>query len=182
MTASVVQLHIAPDELLSFIYDVVREYNLHIVLMKFNPNFICENVPDAQKLSDAIDLRAGQEVVLLLKEPRVEGANQLEFYDHNPDYISFDFGKWLPQGLRQSSVSYKADDAATISVGKDIFRKIKNNSKTGVLIINPRTGVSAISKTYRFTSGALALERSGVPMLPIGGNLAKLDARDEGAE
>lgn len=174
MTSSVVQLHASPDELALFIGDVAREFNLHVVLFRFRPTFSCESVPDPLKLADVMDLKAGHEVVLLLNEPQLEAGNQLQFYDLNPGCISIDFGRWLPQGLRQSSVGYKTDDAATISIGTEILKRLKKLCVAGVRITNPKTGKSTISKTYRYTARALALEQSGVQMLPIGGNLAKL--------
>lgn len=175
MTTSVVQLHVAPAELAQFIGDVAKDFDLHVVLLRFSPSFSYELVPNPLELAEVMDLKAGHEVVLFVNKPELVGNNQLQFYDHNPAFISFDFGRWLPQGLRQSSMGYKTDDEATIVIGKEITKRLKKISKLGVLISNPTTGVSAISKTYRYTTGALALEKSGVQMLPIGGNLAKLD-------
>lgn len=176
MTSLSVQLHAAPDELAAFIDDVAKELGLHIVLFRFLPSFSCELVADSRKLADVMDLKQGQQVVLLAASPKLIGSNQLQFYDHNPEFISFHFGKWLPQGLGQSSMGCKSEDEATISIAKEIAKRLKKVSKAGVVITNPNSGASALSKTFRYTAGALALEQAGVQMLPIGGNLAKLDA------
>jgi hypothetical protein len=73
----------------------------------------------------------------------------------------------------------KSDDEATVAIGKEIAKRLKKMSKAGVLIINPNSGASTLSKTFRYTPGALALEKSGVQMLPVGGKLAKLGAVEE---
>lgn len=174
MTTSVIQLHAAPDEFARFISGIAIELNLYVVLFRFHPNFTCELVSDPLKLADTIDLKDGYEAVLLVNEPQLEASNQLQFYDRNVGCITFSFGRWLPQGLRQSSMGFKTDDDATIFAGRKILKRLREISKAGVLIINPKTGASQVSKTYRYTAGALALEKSGVQMLPIGGNLAKL--------
>lgn len=177
MITSIIQLHVAPDEFAKFIGGVAKDLHLHAVLLRFSPNFSCEHVPDPLKLTEIMDLMDGNEVVLLVNEPQLDARDQLQFYDRNLGCISFVFGRWLPTGLRQSSMGYKSEDEATIAAGKEISKRLKKVSKTGVLIVNPKTGDSAISKTYRYTAGALALEKSGVQMLPIGGNLARLEGR-----
>ncbi len=174
MTSLIIQLHAAPEELAAFVGNVAKTHNMHAVLFRFLPTFSCEIVSDLNALADVMDLKDGQQVVLLLQEPDLNASNQMRFYDHNPNFISFHFGHWSARGLGQSSMGFKTDDEATIAVGKKISKQLKKITLAGVRVTNPKTGESSIAKTFRYTEGALRLEREGVQMLPNGGNLIKL--------
>jgi hypothetical protein len=177
MASSIIQLHIEPEEFAGFIGGIAKELKLYVVLFRFRPGFSCEKVEDPFVLASVMDLAEGQHVLLLSKEPDLQAENQLEFYDRNPYFISFHFGRRSAEGLRQSSMGYRTDDEQTITIGKEISKKLKEIAKAGVRITNPNTGASSVYKIFRYTDRALALEQSGMQMLPsAGGNLAKLGA------
>jgi hypothetical protein len=174
MTSSIIQFHAAPDELADFVEAAARELGLYAVAFRFQPSFRYVAVSEQAPIASVVELKGGPQVVLMLNPPVMEGSSQLEFYDRNPDFVSVHFGKWLPIGLRQSSIGFRTDDPAAITVGKEIIKRFKKISQAGVRVVNPSTGVTSVVKSFRFTEGAKDLENQGVQMLPDGGNLITL--------
>jgi len=174
MTSSVIQLFAANEEFAKFAGEVALQHNLYLVLHNFLPTYRCELINDPSQLTDHMDFNVNQWVTLSVRSPDLLALNQLEFFDRNIGLISFHFGRLLPSGLDESSMGYKTDDEETIAVGKAIGKRLKKITKTGVFITNP-AGLTAYSKHLRYTEGALALERSGVQIRALGGNLARLE-------
>ena len=91
MTSSIIQLHAAPEEFAAYIGDIPKTFDLNTVLLRFRPKFSSEEIADPLALASVMDLRDGQEVVLLMRSLDLTAANQLQLHDRNPDCISFKF-------------------------------------------------------------------------------------------
>jgi len=52
---------------------------------------------------------------------------------------------------------------------RKLAKQVKAIARTGVISVNPDTGASGRERNHRFTAGAKALERVGIPMLAFAG-------------
>ena len=162
------QFHVTPEELWSLVRTAVSDFGLHVVAMKFFP-FAAREV-GSDGLEDVFaEGSPYSEVNLTIDKPVMPVADQLDFFDKNPDALTVKIKRVDKEGLRQSHLSATTDNAKSLAVWKQFAKRLKGMTKAGVTAINPDTGASVQVSSFRYSEGAKALASSGVPMLPIAG-------------
>ena len=178
-----IQFHALAEELLPFVKQCVTDFGLHVVAMRFFPFDAIEVKPDRL---DAIFLESSpyRELGFTLHEPSLPVKSNTDYYDKNPDGLRIDIQRKSDKGLRQTWLTARTDNPEALSVWKKVAKRLRKMTQAGVLAINPDTGATALSRSFRYTAGAKAMELSGVKMLPAaGGCVLKLgesvDAKTE---
>ncbi|MEZ6056391.1 MAG: hypothetical protein R3C01_06770 [Planctomycetaceae bacterium] len=163
-----IQLYAQPNELLSFAANVISEFKLHVVAMRYPP-------------FDAVEIERGQfeevfrksssfrEIAFTVSSPMLPVKGRMEFIDKNPDQLSLQIGRQTNNGLEPSSMSGRTDNQNALAVWKKIANKLKKQTMQGITAINRETGISAYNKSTRYTKIAKLLETDGVAMLPLQG-------------
>lgn len=149
----------------------MQDFNLYAVAMKYFP-FAVEEVTAEEmgRISDPGSLY--EELGLTLKQPTLPAKDNVDFYVNNPARLRITLARKAPEGLRQIGLSARTDDADALAIWKKIARRLKDMTRTGVVVLNPDTGATVPARTFRYTAGAKAMASTGVPMLPLaGGNL-----------
>jgi hypothetical protein len=163
-----VQFHAAPDELMLFIEEVIRDFGAKAVVMRFRPFDVKEvRLEDFRRLlNNAPDYRRW---AFLLGNPVLSVTNELEFADKNPDQLRLDVGRKSEKGLEQSWLSARTANCDALATWKKVANRLKKRTEQGVTAVNPKTGATGRMKSYRYTIGAKSLEAQGTAMLPIAG-------------
>ncbi len=171
MADILIQFHAAPEELLIFVKQIVKDYGLHVVAMKFFP-FGAIEVNSSGLDGIFAESSPYDQLGLIVSKPILSMRGTMDFLDKNPNALCISIERKGEKGMRQSSLSARTDDAAILSVWKKVAKLLKDMTQTGVIVINPDTGASVLDRTFRYSAGAKSLASSGLPMLPIaGGNV-----------
>lgn len=163
-----IQFNAHPQELLSFVRDIVAAYRLHIVRITFPP-YKAEEISERSLDSLFDDVSKGLELAFSIVPPSLPVAGSLEFYDRNPDALSLEVGKFDAQGLTESQLSAETRDIAAMSIWKKVAKRLRSITTEGATATNPRTGHSGPAASQRFTAGAIKLWKKGVPLLTVTG-------------
>jgi hypothetical protein len=175
-----IQFHALPQELLPFVQQCVADFDLYIVAMRFFPFEAIEVRPDDLEsvFSESSPYR---ELGFTLHKPTIPVKSNTDYVDKNPDSLRIDIQRTSKEGLRQTWLTARTDNVEALAVWRKIGKRLKEMTQAGVIAVNPDTGATALSRTFRYTAGAKALESSGVLMLPAaGGCILKLGVTEGG--
>ncbi len=160
-----IQFYAQPNELCLFAANVVAEFNLHVVAMRYPPfeavEIELEQIEEVLRESSSF-----REIAFTLCSPMLSAEGRMEFIDKNPDQLSLQLGRQLETGLEVSSMSARTDNRDALAVWRKIVSKLKKQTMQGITAVNRQTGVSAYYKSFRYTEGAKSFEEAGVTMLP----------------
>lgn len=160
-----VQFYATPTELLSFVKEVMSDFKLHAVAMRFQP-FEAREVESADIDSYFSDLSNFHRWAFTIDSPHLPVEHELDHADKNPDHLRLQVGRREPAILEQSWLSCRTENEAVYGIWKKIASKLKKQTIQGITAVNRQTGVSAYYKSFRYTVGAKSLEVAGVTMLP----------------
>lgn len=167
-----IQFHATPDELLAFAKQVVADYALHVVAMRYSPFEAIEVGPS--ELDAVLSVTsAHRELAFTLVPPLLAVTSNTDFFDKNPSKLRLDVGRQEAHGLRESWLTTRTKDPVALRVWKEIAKRLRGMTEQGATAVNPSTGVTGPARGHRFTAGAKALEAGGVPMLTNTGILLK---------
>ncbi len=167
-----IQFHATSAELRAFVRQIVADFDLHIVALRFRPF-------DASELSGGLldgcfsDDSPYKRLHFTLGKPMLPVAHELDFGDKNPDSLRLDIGTLDDDGITESWLSARTENPASIAKWKIISKRLKAITERGATAINPKTGGMGPAKNHRFTDGAKWLEATGTPMLTITGIVMK---------
>ncbi|MEZ6122128.1 MAG: hypothetical protein R3C49_03000 [Planctomycetaceae bacterium] len=90
----------------------------------------------------------------------------LEFEALNPDCLRLELGRFQAGWLSQSWLVARSDDPDALKKWRLAAKLLRERTRAGVTAINRGTGAQAVMKNFRYSEGALELEKSGVIMCP----------------
>ena len=177
-----IQFHALPDELLEIVRNFVLDFDLHIVAMRFFPFEAIEVASD--KLDDIFAEKSPyRELAFTMNKPVFPVRSNTDFASKNPDKLRLDIQRPTDKGLRQTMLSAHTDDPKALSVWKEFEKRLRKNTRSGVVVRNPNTGATGKNRVFRYSAGAKALASGGVAMLPIaGGNLIEFSEAEAEAK
>ncbi len=153
---------------LVFVKDCVAKYNLHVVAMRFFPFEAIEILPSNL---DAVFSKSSpfEELALTIHKPSLPVKSQLNFYDQNPGVLRLDIKRPTEKGLEETWLAARTDNEAALSVWRKVAKRLKQLTKQGATVTNPKTGDRGPARSHRFTAGALKLYKTSIPLLTITG-------------
>ena len=160
-----IQFHALPSELLPFVKTCISEFDLHLTAMRYRPFEVLEVNPHEMNyfFDDSSDHRR---LAFTIDKPVVNISNELEFGKENPDHLRLDIARRTSHGLEESWLCARTDNGTALRVWKQVAKRLKAMTRSGVTAINRETGATATFTSARYTQGAKDLESRGVPMLP----------------
>jgi hypothetical protein len=165
------QFHAAPDEMINFIKDCMKEYNLYAVIIQSFPQFAAKLTNPVDVVLNNIPTLQTFMVTFYTYKPDLEADNQMDFLEKNPDGLHFYLGKYYENQLLESSIGSIVEDNDTLKIWKKIISKFKKNTYTGAWVVNHEMGTKGYYKNRRYTEGAKKLFLTGVKILQFpGGN------------
>jgi hypothetical protein len=167
-----IQFHALPEELLAFVRQIVADFDLHTVALRFRP-FDASALSKGRLDNCFSDESSYKRLHFTIGKPVLPAAHELDFSDKNPDSLRLDIGTLGEDGLRESWLSARTENLAAIATWKKIAKRLKSLTEQGATAVNPKTGRMGPAKSHRFTEGAKRLEATGIPMLTITGIVMK---------
>lgn len=164
-----VQFHAEPTEVMRFLKDCAKEYDLHIVLIENNPDFVANLITEAEYIPEDAKISNTNRVCLSISEPCMLASSHLEFLDKNSDCLSVTIGKFHDNKLVESVLATQTDNADSLKVWKRIVKKLNSITLAGAWVVNPNNGAKVFYKQHRYTEGAKKLFEDGVKIVPIAG-------------
>jgi len=163
------QFHATPEELVALAAELVRETDVGLAIMKFFP-FEIRRIDTANveaALERAPEFRRWG---FTLDSPIISVDDELRFSDWNPNHLRLDAGRLTAKGLEQSLLTTQTTDQKALAVWKKAAARLRRQTRSGVVAVNPKSGASAVMKSFRYTDGAKSLADNGVAILPFAGN------------
>jgi hypothetical protein len=167
-----IQFHALPKELMEFVRQIVADFGLHVVALRFRP-FKATELSESQLGCCFSAVSPYKRLHFTLGDPVLNVAQELELGDKNPDSLRLDIGTVDLEGLRESWLSARTDDPSSLATWKKIAKRLKGVTQQGATAINRKTGAKGPAKCHRFTEGAKRLDASGTRMLTITGIVMK---------
>lgn len=167
-----IQFHAMPEELRAFVRQIVADFDLLVVALRFRP-FDASELSGGQLDGCFSDDSPYKRLHFTLGKPILPVAHELDFGDKNPDSLRLDIGTLDEDGVRESWLSARTENPAAITKWKKIAKRLKTITEQGATAINPKTGGVGPVKSHRFMEGAKRLEATGTPMLTITGIVMK---------
>lgn len=161
------QFHALPEELLPIVRSFASDEGLHLTAIRYQPFSAVPARPEGLESLFADPSVRRFLVTTAAPDLAVDGMNRLQ--DQNPDALHLDLGRRTPEGLKESWLTTRASDDATLRRWRKLLNKVRGMTQAGVVAVNPASGATAALKGHRFSPGARALEKTGVPMLPAAG-------------
>jgi hypothetical protein len=162
-----IQFHALPDEIVPLVCSFVDEVHVSVSAIKYQPFVVTPiNTADLSIVLRDVEVRR---VAFTLVSPALPARGMNEFLDRNPDAMLLDVGKVLDAGLQESWLTARTRDASTLGIWRKLSKRVLAATATGAIAVNPKTGATAPAKGHRFSTGAKAMDRAGVPMLPAAG-------------
>jgi hypothetical protein len=162
-----IQFHATLDEIVPLLRSFVDETDVSLCAIKYSPfQAIPMEKPDLEAILQRSDV---PQVAFTLARPFLPANGMMHFLDQNPAALLLDVGRKVEAGLQESCLSARTSDKTTLAVWRRLSRRVIAATRTGVIAVNPKTGETAPLRSHRFSNGAKALERAGVPILPVAG-------------
>jgi hypothetical protein len=161
------QFHATPEELLPLVRAYLVEEGDQASAARYPP-FGAALVDRAELDSVFADPSVGR-IIMTAYTPELAVGGMMEFLDRNPSALQLHLGRNSPAGLEESWLTGRTDDKERLQTWKKLLSKIRAITRTGVVAFDPATGATAAVKAHRFSDGAKALEREGVPILTAAG-------------
>jgi hypothetical protein len=170
-----IEFHALPDELLHFTRECVTDLGLHTVAMQFFP-FAAIEIPYSQLHDVFADASPYSELAFTLRPPEMRATTNREFARHNPGRLRLDVERPSDGRLRQCWLTCRTSQFEASITWKEVAKRLKAVTRTGVTAVNLDTGYSAPAPSYRYTEGAKRLAEKGTQMLPsVGGCILKFN-------
>ncbi len=164
-----VQFHAEPIEIIRFLKDCAKKYDLHIVIIENNPNFVANLIIETEYTSEEVKIDNTSIVCLSIKEPYISTSSYLEFLDKNSECLSITIGKFDDNRLVESVLAAQTDNADSLKAWKSIVKELEKISFAGAWVVNPNNRAKAFYKQHRYTEGAKKLFEDGVKIVPTAG-------------
>ncbi len=162
------QFHCLPDEVIPLVFSFVEEVQANVVAIRFHPFEV--RLVSKDDLAGVLRDPDVRRVAFTVNTPNLSASTMNTFLDHNPGTLLLDVGRRQDVGLKESWLTSRTDDAVTLANWRKLAKKIRSLTTVGAVAVNPQTGATAKLKDHRFSAGAKALEREGVPILPAAGS------------
>jgi hypothetical protein len=160
-----------PQELTSWMGEwVTRHHLFHLVTQGNNIQDACSDVP-WERSADAMPIVENGDSILLSPEPistNTAGTNRLS--ELNPGLLYITLPKLRPEGLHPGLFGTGTNDPQRLIVWRRIGRAFLDRTEAGLWGTYPTIveGKAIFKADYRYTAGAAALWRTGVPLLGAG--------------
>ena len=159
-----IQFYAAPDELLSFVMEVMRDYALHAVTMRYRP-FEAKAVDISNLESLFAPSSEFRRWAFTVDTPRLPVEHELDHADKNPDHLRLDVGKLSDGSLEESWLSCRTQNMVVYSIWKKIAKRLKDRTLAGITARNRQNGIQSEYRQFRYSQGAKELEDQGVTIL-----------------
>jgi len=162
-----IQFHALPKEIMPVFRSFVENAGAHVVSINFHPFQAVEVAPST--LGAVFEDPSVRRLAVTLQSPILPVRGMNEFLDNNPGALLLEVGRRSAEGLNESWLTARAEDAGTLTEWRNFAKLLRAMTRAGAVAVNPETGETGELKNHRFSPGAQALEREGVPMLPAAG-------------
>lgn len=163
-----VQFHSLPEEMVPFVRQIVKEFGLHVTVMRFFP-FRVSHVNEEGLDRLIVNPDAFLEFAFSLTPSTLSVSSQLDFGDKNPSCMYLQIEHPTDEGLAQSCLSSRTDDNEALSVWRKVASRLRRMTTAGVTVTNLDTGATGVEKSFRYTEGAKKAEKEGMRMLSVPG-------------
>jgi hypothetical protein len=166
MTKISVNFHALPFEIIEFIKESVRIYNLYIVLVELFPTFSAQLLNE-RDISNLLQFNITNRIYLYIDKPEITFSNQKDFLEYNPEFITITNGKYVDNTLEESWMAGNTRNNERI--WRKFIKGFKSMTHSGAWVINPKNGEEVFCDNHRFTEEAKNLFNNGIQIVPITG-------------
>ena len=162
-----IQFYAIGQEIGTWLEEWLHIHGATLVAMTFHPFSVKE--VESQGIREALRDQAVRQLCLFVAKPKLDVRYKSDFEHANPDRLMLGIGSLTEEGLHESWLACRTDNADALKSWRRIAKDLKAKTKAGVTGVNRQNGVSAFYKSDRYSHGAKELEDAGTPMLSITG-------------
>lgn len=156
------------DEARQWIKAACEQEEMIILLATFRPAFALTEVT-WDTIPPAGPKEVAQRLYFLFELPHTRFRTHGEFAASCPEKLLWDIGQQTSDGLYESWLASPKDDLKASTKWKAVLQQIRQNTKVGLTLYHRQTGAGRFTKNYRYSAGALALQKEGIGIVPLQG-------------
>ena len=153
------QFHSLPQELIAFIKECYEEDKIFAVALIYFPVFKILKIEDFESLNL---VKRIDRICFSLSEVDTSSNNILNFYEENPDCLSFTIGKYNKTCLFESEVVANTNNLDALKIWRKYIDGLKAITLEGALVVSPYTGSREFYKNHRYTQSVKQIADEGV--------------------
>lgn len=163
-----IQYYATPDETCSFIKEIMTNYGLYALAMRYQP-FEAEEVTEAEVEKYFVLSSEYQRWAFTIDPPNLPVEHELDHADKNPDHLRIEVGRCDDTYLGESWLTCRTENKAAFAIWKKVAKELKKQTFSGITVTGRKNGISGEYPKDRYTKGAKALEDSGIQMITLVG-------------
>lgn len=161
--------HATPEEIYSFAYQMVEEYNLKVVASKISPQFEFRIIEQSYFLENEAYLCSSRFIILCDQFTNELSNDYNSFLIQNIDNLIIQLGEITSEYMKESTIGTRCQDSEKLKIWKSIIKQLKKQMHQGVWAVNPNSESKSKCKNNYYSEGALIAYKSGVVMKAFAG-------------
>lgn len=162
MASVELQLHAAPEELVSVATRFAEDAGLQAISERFFPEYVCRRAQTSA-------IGHVDRVSLCSSLPQMGAHSAFEFTTLNADCLFVSIGQMDQNGLRESSIGGATARRSTLATWRLFLAQIRSVAHRGARVRNPISGFEQPEPHHLHLDGAHRLAERGVAMLAAAG-------------
>lgn len=158
------------DEVGDWLAYQAGRFDLNFALVRHRPAFAVVPLASWSEFAQHRESEEWREVWIDLRPLRHDCKGQMDGCDQNQDRLALQLPELRPEGLREGSLGTLSQDEGHLRIWRAVIRYFRQQTTTGVWVLNPASGARGLSRNIRYSAGAAELHRRGLPLLPFAGN------------
>lgn len=160
------QFHARRKEILSFVFDIVKENNLYILIAELFPEFKYNIVNDEEEILDDV---SSNMIVLSKNYPIIDYNNYNDFCTKNNGQLIIRLGEESDNIIRESCIGCISENDID-KLWRDIINAYKRRMLKGAWGINPLNGNRSYYKNHYYTEAIKKAYEDGGELHAFAGN------------
>lgn len=160
------QFHAMPDEISTLSADLINDASVFTTKISGTPLGFTQ-LGKGEFVRVDPTTRA---LAFTLSAPNLSAQSFNAFRSANPDALILSIGQIGDRGLAESWLSAMSENEAAMKRWRKTASRLRSETLTGAMAVNPRNGATALMKDHRFTVGVKKANLNGLLLLPAAGN------------
>jgi hypothetical protein len=145
-----IQFHALPGELLSFLREIVTDFDVHVVALTYQP-FRFEEFVTETEIKDRFSRQPPcDRLHFTLGKPSLAAKDGMEFGQKNRDSLRLDVGAFGAAGLVESWLCARTLNPSAFAAWENVAKRLKRNLVRGAIATSPHTGRLGLQRTIVF--------------------------------
>lgn len=169
MPSMLVQFHAMAEDLGLFLAAAEAEYAACVTVARWHPFSLAKMDGSSNSVEWSRFLRdSGISAAYISDRQVISAATSGAVIDKNPGVVVLTIGRFVNDGVEESSLSYRSHDSSGIDFAKRVFGKLKKLSVAGGVARSLKSGETMLLRAHRFMPLAVRAASQGLNLYSLG--------------